>query len=122
VLADGRIVECDEQHHPDLFWALRGAGAADIGVVTSLVFDPVPAPAATGFHLVWPHTAAVSMIEAWQAWAPDAPDALAASLIVHAGPDADRPPVVNRYSPSGQLPGPRCRLPVPGVNTGCRAR
>jgi FAD/FMN-containing dehydrogenase len=97
VLADSRIVECDEQHHPDLFWALRGAGAADIGVVTSLVFDSVPAPAATGFHLVWPHTAAVSTIEAWQAWAPDAPDALAASLFVHAGPDADRPPVVNVF-------------------------
>jgi FAD/FMN-containing dehydrogenase len=97
VLADGRIVECDEQHHPDLFWGLRGAGAADIGVVTSLVFDPVPAPAATGFHLVWPHTAAVSMIEAWQAWAPDAPDALAASLFVHAGPNVDRPPEVNVF-------------------------
>ena len=26
VLADGRIVECDDDHHPDLFWALRGAG------------------------------------------------------------------------------------------------
>jgi FAD/FMN-containing dehydrogenase len=36
VLADGRVVECDEHH--DLFWALRGAGGGHFGVVTSLVF------------------------------------------------------------------------------------
>jgi hypothetical protein len=26
VLADGRIVDCDEHRHETLFWALRGAG------------------------------------------------------------------------------------------------
>src|SRR5581483_3211302 len=26
VLADGRVVDCDEHREPDLFWALRGAG------------------------------------------------------------------------------------------------
>jgi len=94
VLADGRILECDERHDPDLFWALRGAGGGILGVVTSLVVGTVPAPPATGFHLVWPHTAAASVIEAWQAWAPDE---LAASLLVKAGCDADRPPVVNVF-------------------------
>nr|BFE78009.1 hypothetical protein GCM10020093_006100 [Planobispora longispora] len=34
VLADGRVVRADAGNHPDLFWALRGAGG-DIGVVTS---------------------------------------------------------------------------------------
>jgi predicted membrane chloride channel (bestrophin family) len=28
VLADGRIIDCDDHQHPDLFWALRGAGVA----------------------------------------------------------------------------------------------
>ncbi|MEV4541978.1 LLM class flavin-dependent oxidoreductase [Micromonospora echinaurantiaca] len=35
VLADGRIVRADAEHHPDLFWALRGAGA-NVGAVTAL--------------------------------------------------------------------------------------
>ncbi|MFI1469219.1 LLM class flavin-dependent oxidoreductase [Streptomyces wuyuanensis] len=35
VLADGRIVRADAEHHPDLFWALRGAGG-NMAVVTSL--------------------------------------------------------------------------------------
>jgi FAD/FMN-containing dehydrogenase len=80
VLADGRVVDCDEQRHPDLFWALRGAGAGQFGVVTSLVFETVPAPAATTFHLTWPAGDAAAVIEAWQHWAPEAPDELDANL------------------------------------------
>src|SRR5215211_7411984 len=34
VLADGRVVDCDEGHEDELFWALRGAGAA-LGVVAT---------------------------------------------------------------------------------------
>jgi alkanesulfonate monooxygenase SsuD/methylene tetrahydromethanopterin reductase-like flavin-dependent oxidoreductase (luciferase family)/FAD/FMN-containing dehydrogenase len=35
VLADGTVVRADAEHHPDLFWAVRGAGEY-VGVVTSL--------------------------------------------------------------------------------------
>jgi FAD/FMN-containing dehydrogenase len=87
VLADGRVVDCDEQRHTDLFWALRGAGAGQFGVVTSLVFETVPAPTATTFHLTWPAGDAAAVIEAWQDWAPDAPDEFNASLRL-AGDDA----------------------------------
>jgi FAD/FMN-containing dehydrogenase len=85
VLADGRILACDEHHDADLFWALRGAGTA-FGIVTSLIFRPVPAPeATTNAHLEWPVSRAADVIAAWQMWAPDAPDELAASLKVTAG-------------------------------------
>jgi FAD/FMN-containing dehydrogenase len=93
VLADGRVVECDEHREADLFWALRGAGGGQFGVVTSLTFTPVPAVAATTFHLVWPFAAAAATIAAWQQWAPDAPDELNAGLRVPAA--EDRAPVVN---------------------------
>jgi FAD/FMN-containing dehydrogenase len=97
VLADGRVVDCDDHHDQELFWALRGAGAGNFGVVTSLQFRTLPAPAATSFHLVWPHAQGVAVLDAWQGWAPDAPDELAASLLLTAAADPERPPVVNVF-------------------------
>jgi hypothetical protein len=82
VLADGRIVHCDAEHEPDLFWALRGAGGGQFGVVTSLIFDPVPEPATTRLELTWPLATAPALIAAWQEWAPDAPDTFTANLAV----------------------------------------
>ena len=97
VLADGRIVDCDEHRHEDLFWALRGAGGGQFAAVTQLVLRTVPAPKATGFHLMWPWTVAAAVVGAWQAWAPEAPDAIAASLLVRAPADSDLPPIVTVF-------------------------
>ncbi len=94
VLADGRVVECDEHHDGELFWALRGAGGGHFGVVTSLVFRTLPAPAATVFHLTWPPADAAAVVQAWQAWAPAAPDEVDATLRLTAGDD-ERPPGVD---------------------------
>jgi hypothetical protein len=98
VLADGRIVECDANHESDLFWALRGAGAGNFGVVTSLVLGTVPAPEVTNIHASWPFSRAPVLIDAWQRWAPMAPDELAASLKVTATGDLARPPAVDVHA------------------------
>jgi FAD/FMN-containing dehydrogenase len=98
VLADGRVVVCDEHHDADLFWALRGAGAGNFGVVTSLVFRTVPAPDITNVRLSWQFDAAAAVIAAWQTWAPHGPDELAASLKVTTTGDPDRPPAVDLYA------------------------
>jgi FAD/FMN-containing dehydrogenase len=94
VLADGRVVECDEHHDGELFWALRGAGGGHFGVVTSLVFRTLPAPATTVFQLTWPPAAAAAVVQAWQAWAPGAPDEVDATLRLTAGGDGGSPPGV----------------------------
>jgi FAD/FMN-containing dehydrogenase len=98
VLADGRVIVCDEHHHGDLFWALRGAGAGNFGVVTSLVFRTVPAPDITNVRLSWPFADVATVIAAWQAWAPQGPDELAASLKVTSMGDPDRPPAVDLHA------------------------
>ena len=97
VLADGRVVDCDDRRDPELFWALRGGGGGNLGVVTSLAFRTLPAPAATAFHLRWPYPLAATVTAAWQDWAPDAPDELAASLLVTAAGALERPPEVHLF-------------------------
>jgi FAD/FMN-containing dehydrogenase len=85
VLADGRVVSCDADREPDLFWALRGGGGGQFGVVTSLRFATVPEPVTTRFELRWT-SAIADVIAAWQDWAPDAPDDVTAVLTVVASP------------------------------------
>jgi FAD/FMN-containing dehydrogenase len=94
VLADGRVVECDGNRDEELFWALRGGGGGNFGVVTSFVFRALPAPVATVFHLAWPLAHAAALAQSWQAWAPTGPDELDATLRMTASTDGERPPAV----------------------------
>lgn len=104
VLADGREVQAHAHAEPDLFWALRGAGGGQFGVVTSLEFRTVPSPVCTAFDLVWDFHHAAEIIDAWQSWAPDAPDALVAGLLVNAPSD---PGAVPRVTAFGAMLGAR---------------
>ncbi|MGH3203333.1 MAG: FAD-binding oxidoreductase [Streptosporangiaceae bacterium] len=88
VLPDASVVECDRDHEPDLFWALRGAGGGQFGVVTSLRFDTVPEPVTVRIETHWPDIALDELVAAWQAWAPDAPDELTVNLTLDSEPGA----------------------------------
>jgi FAD/FMN-containing dehydrogenase len=90
VRGDGRVVDCDAQHEPDLFWALRGGGGGGV-VVTSLRFAPVPAPSTTTFHLAWRAEHAGPVTAAWTQWTPCAPDGVSATLRLAAPADPDEP-------------------------------
>jgi FAD/FMN-containing dehydrogenase len=88
VLPDGSVVDCDDDHEPDLFWGLRGAGGGQFGVVTSLRFDTVPEPMTTRIEAHWSDIALDELVSAWQAWAPDAPDELTVNLTLVSEPGA----------------------------------
>jgi FAD/FMN-containing dehydrogenase len=91
VLADGSVVDCDARYHADLYWALRGAGGGQFGVVVSLTFETVPAPDVLRFHLSWPAHAAMAGIQAWQHWSPTGAPELSAELRVHLAPGRSQP-------------------------------
>ncbi|MFI6920671.1 FAD-binding oxidoreductase [Nonomuraea spiralis] len=85
VLADGSAVTCGPSAHPDLYFALRGAGAGAFGVVTSLTFDTHPAVELRTFVLNWPGDCVAETVAAWQRWSLTLPDAMSTQLCVRGG-------------------------------------
>jgi FAD/FMN-containing dehydrogenase len=86
ITADGTQVTADAGHHSDLFWALRGAGNGNFGVVTELHFKTHPAPQAVTAYLTWPWAKAAAVLKAWQAWGPSQPDEIWSSLHLACSP------------------------------------
>lgn len=74
ITADGKELTADAEENKDLFWALRGAGNGNFGVVTELRFRTHPAPQAITANLTWPWARAAAVLAAWQEWGPDQPD------------------------------------------------
>ncbi|MGV9695017.1 FAD-binding oxidoreductase [Streptomyces sp. NPDC003470] len=86
ITADGKQLTADATANKDLFWALRGAGNGNFGVVTELRFRTRPAPQAVSAYLTWPWTKAAAVVRAWQEWGPGQPDEIWSSLHLEAGP------------------------------------
>jgi FAD/FMN-containing dehydrogenase len=103
VLADGRVRRADAHRDPDLFWACRGGGGGNFGIVTSFRLRTAPARTAAWFEISWPWAQASAAVAAWQALMADAPDALTSVLSLSTGP---------RASALGQLMGPASSLPA----------
>lgn len=97
VLADGRCVRASEHEHPGLFWALRGNGGGNYGVVTSYELTPSLVTTMVNYTLAWPFEVARDVIEAWQPWAIDAPWDLGAALAVFTPDAATVPPALSMY-------------------------
>jgi FAD/FMN-containing dehydrogenase len=76
VTADGQVRTCNSSQNSDLYWACRGGGGGNFGVVTSFTFRTYQVGQIVLFFLSWPWSQAARVISAWQSWAPHAPDAL----------------------------------------------
>jgi FAD/FMN-containing dehydrogenase len=84
VLADGSVVVCSVSRHPDLYWALRGGGGGNFGIVTRLVFRTHPVGQVATYSLEWPWSDAKEVVQAWQRLVPHAPDAFFSVLNLNA--------------------------------------
>lgn len=80
ITADGKQLTANAREHKDLFWALRGAGNGNFGVVTELHFKTHPAPQGVSAYLSWPWSKAAAVVKAWQEWGPSQPDEIWSSL------------------------------------------
>ena len=134
VTADGGVHTASADQDPDLFWALRGAGA-NFGVVTTLEYRLHPLAEITGGLAAYPFDAARDVLEFHREFTADLPDELmsyaglihapdgsgtplAAIVVCHCGEpsqaEADLKPLLDFGSPALVQIGP---MPYPAINT-----
>jgi FAD/FMN-containing dehydrogenase len=85
VTADGKALALDESHHADLFWALRGGGGGNFGIVTQLTFGTHPVSSGAYFIDTYAWTDAAKVLDAFLAWISTSPDQLGAICRLAAG-------------------------------------
>jgi FAD/FMN-containing dehydrogenase len=85
VLADGSVVRTDPEHDPDLFWAVRGAGA-NFGVATAFEFQAEPVRDVTVAVTVHDADDTAGFLTRWGAAVEAAPRALTSFLTLVSGP------------------------------------
>jgi FAD/FMN-containing dehydrogenase len=76
VTADGRHLICNAKKNPDLYWACRGGGGGNFGIVTSFAIRSRLVPPVSTFRITWPWSQATAVLGAFQSFAPGAPDEL----------------------------------------------
>ena len=112
VTADGELVHASHQDHPDLFWAVRGAGS-NFGVVTRFEFQGVPLEPEVYAGAAW-FTAPRwrDALRFYADWAPGLPD----GATTVSGPKCRRD---HLRAPDGQRAGNPSDQPRGAARIGC---
>jgi hypothetical protein len=86
VLADSRMVDCDEHKNADLFWAIRGGGG-NFGVITSMRVRLHPIRQVLAGMILFPWSQAESVLRGYAEAIFSAPDELSISGVVLSTPN-----------------------------------
>jgi FAD/FMN-containing dehydrogenase len=126
VTVDGRVRVCDAKQNADLFWACRGGGGGNFGIVTRFVFRTHQVRSGSYFIATWPWHDVAAVVDRFQQWAPPASDALGTICRLATGATEPSIQVFGQYLGSKdaleRVLGDLTRdLPSPTLTTGAAA-
>jgi FAD/FMN-containing dehydrogenase len=81
VTADGRFVTASAEHHPDLFWAIRG-GTGNFGIVTSLEFRLYPVRQVHAGIVYYGADHAADILRRYREWTTTIPNELSTAVVL----------------------------------------
>lgn len=88
VLASGDVLHVDEEHEPDLLWALRGGGG-NFGAVTRMRFRLRPLATVVGGPMLWPLEDAERILPLYTTTLAEQPEEVSAFFAVLTIPPVD---------------------------------
>jgi FAD/FMN-containing dehydrogenase len=88
VTADGRLLRASADENPDLFWAMRGAGA-NFGVVTSFEYRLHPVETVLGGMVIHPIDRAGEVLHFYREFSAAQPDELTTYAAILTAPDGN---------------------------------
>ncbi|MFJ8015613.1 FAD-binding oxidoreductase [Streptomyces sp. NPDC096339] len=88
VTPDGAVREVGPDREPELYWALRGGGGGNFGVVTEFRFRTHPVADAAFAELHWPGSDSAAVLRGWQRWLAGLPDPFWSQVEFTVGADA----------------------------------
>ncbi len=86
VTADGSVVRADADTNPDLFWAVRGGGGGNFGVVVAIEIDLMPYADVYAGMLLWDRERAPEVVRGWAQWTREVPESVTTSMRVMSFP------------------------------------
>jgi hypothetical protein len=78
VTGEGEHLHVDADHHPELFWALRG-GTGSPAIITHMELALIAMPELYAGAMLWPWERASEVLHAWREWTLDAPESATTS-------------------------------------------
>lgn len=82
VTPNGTPIRVSDTSYPEIFWALRGAGAGSLGVVTSMEIGLVPVATVYAGNLFYPVSEAEAVLRRFRDWAPHQSEELTSAVTV----------------------------------------
>ncbi|MBZ0319921.1 MAG: FAD-binding oxidoreductase [Anaerolineae bacterium] len=87
VTPEGHLLRASANEHAELFWALRGGGAGNLGVVVAMEINLYPETDVYGGNLLYPGSMAREVLVKFREWVKDHPENLTAAVsIMHYPP------------------------------------